>query len=553
MKALQPRKAVRTLKALRPHQKKLVKELTSQLANPSAPVVVLAATTGAGKTLMATHIINKTVREGKRVLVMTHGQTILKHNFAQELTDNHIKHLVVEPGVVSHDINKAQVVVALPFSIHRKLEVLKKFDLLVVDEAHQYYGLHTRMYKKILGWHKKKQLLITASHYWLKGSKVLFSREDSLALSLTTDYPVKLLEVKEALTLSDFTSSDDVVPEFDVTDATYNAVLAEIHPKKKTMVVCHNTVFANTLLSLLQKKQIAASISTFETDTDNEAITAFRKSNKEKLLIVVAKGIIGFDVPELEIIIDASYTKNITRMEQLMGRLARMPEGKTVGKKYVKLMPQCMTDVYIGYTTAAMALGLNINYRTFTGNANTVRVSKEVWQQAKKELDYIRLRKTTASPSIMLKFGELIGIGKGNKEGVTLGNLMGVRIGDSDGNKKKLLEMASNGEAKPNQRKHKLGTALKSYTSNFSNSYDKAFTEEIKALRPDWFNKSTENKKQLLEMARNGESRPNQRKHELGVALTNYTRPSSDCCDKEFREELERLRPDWFPRKNKNK
>jgi len=108
--------------------------------------------------------------------------------------------------------------------------------------------------------------------------------------------------------------------------------------------------------------------------------------------------------------------------------------------------------------------------------------------------------------------------------------------------KQQLLEMAKNGEPRPNDKKHELGIAFNHYMRS-----DPEFNAEIRRLRPDWFI-STSNiaKQQLLEMARNGEPRPNDKKHELGSTLSSYTNPKNGCYNPEFDKEVRELRPDWF-------
>ena len=90
-----------------------------------------------------------------------------------------------------------------------------------------------------------------------------------------------------------------------------------------------------------------------------------------------------------------------------------------------------------------------------------------------------------------------------------------------------LLKMAKNGEPKPKQKVHPLGSVLGNYICSGSTSYDPIFDKKIRELRPDWFTSQTEisdnKKKQLLEMARNGEPRPVYAKHPLGIILHKYT------------------------------
>jgi hypothetical protein len=123
----------------------------------------------------------------------------------------------------------------------------------------------------------------------------------------------------------------------------------------------------------------------------------------------------------------------------------------------------------------------------------------------------------------------------------------------ADQKKKKLLEMAMNGEPRPKQGTQ-LGRALCFYTNENNKSFCQKFNRKIRKLIPVWFvlqsHTANEKRKQLLEMARNGEPRPNNKKHKLGAALSNYTNPKSECYNKSFDQQIRKLRPDWF-RKNK--
>jgi hypothetical protein len=114
-------------------------------------------------------------------------------------------------------------------------------------------------------------------------------------------------------------------------------------------------------------------------------------------------------------------------------------------------------------------------------------------------------------------------------------------------NKVKLLEMACNGESRPHQKKHPLGPRLCSYTRKNGTSFDAKFDREICSLAPEWFvNSADENKAKLLEMARNGEPRPHQKKHPLGTALGSYIRKSHNSYDPEFEKEIRIIASHWF-------
>lgn len=116
--------------------------------------------------------------------------------------------------------------------------------------------------------------------------------------------------------------------------------------------------------------------------------------------------------------------------------------------------------------------------------------------------------------------------------------------------KQQLLEMARNGELRPNKRKHPLGQVLGFYTNPNSECYDVEFDNQIRKLRPDWFifrsDVANQKKQQFLEMACNGESRPHYTKHPLGYVLYSYTNPKRESYDPEFDKQIRKLRPDWF-------
>lgn len=89
---------------------------------------ILSACPNAGKTLMAIIYIDWCLylNPAFRVLVLTHGQVNLKTQFMEEAAKYDADFL-----------KSNNIQIALPHGTHRK--DLKKVDLVVVDEAHQFY------------------------------------------------------------------------------------------------------------------------------------------------------------------------------------------------------------------------------------------------------------------------------------------------------------------------------------------------------------------------------------------------------------------------------
>jgi len=114
-------------------------------------------------------------------------------------------------------------------------------------------------------------------------------------------------------------------------------------------------------------------------------------------------------------------------------------------------------------------------------------------------------------------------------------------------NKRQLLQMGKDGEDRPVAGKHPLGTPLCSYTGRGSGNYDAHFYAEIKKLRPDWFADTVvENKKKFLQMARDGEPRPASGKHPLGAVFCSYIGKKSTLYDVDFDRQIREAGPIWF-------
>ena len=113
--------------------------------------------------------------------------------------------------------------------------------------------------------------------------------------------------------------------------------------------------------------------------------------------------------------------------------------------------------------------------------------------------------------------------------------------------KQKLIEMAKSGVKKPSRRKTKEGQVLSNYTRESSPTYCPEFDKTIRKLRPDWFESTSQIMKlKLIEMAKSGEKRPNNKKTKEGNALSCYTIKSSNVYCPEFDKTIRKLRSDWF-------
>lgn len=117
--------------------------------------------------------------------------------------------------------------------------------------------------------------------------------------------------------------------------------------------------------------------------------------------------------------------------------------------------------------------------------------------------------------------------------------------------KRNLIRMAKEGKDRP-ACTTKIGKSFNNYTKKSSKIYDESFTKIIKKLRPNWLVKSSDIMKQkLIKMAKEGKDKPKKSTKE-GAALSKYVNRSKSF-NKSFNNQIKKLRPDWFEKTTQTK
>ena len=116
-------------------------------------------------------------------------------------------------------------------------------------------------------------------------------------------------------------------------------------------------------------------------------------------------------------------------------------------------------------------------------------------------------------------------------------------------NQATILLLARTGGLKPHWNSY-LGKALRNMTNKHNRSHAPEFVMELKAERPDWFEKSSlRNKKALFQAAEAGKGR-----YDLDLSLRqafdDYTNPKHGSWDASFALIMKGKVPTWFDRKN---
>ena len=290
------------------------------LLNTKYLAAVLAACPNAGKTTISQKIINKYLADFPlaRVIVLTHGQNGLKSQYLEELKNSHIQ-INFTYGDFS---SNAQVRVGLPQSI-AQLD-WKEIDLLIVDEAHHYYGAST-VNKIIYSLKPKHQLLMT-------GSPSEYTAWNQRAG--VKKYGMYFIAAEDLEQFGVFSGVNmNVCSSMNIEDCLILAKKSGYNTDK-LMVAVSSIDEANLVTTYFSTKGRKVAQSTSDSDKEGKSIDRF-KAGEFDVLVVVCRGILGFNDPAITCLIDLRSSSNLDASYQLFARVLRKhPNG--IRKSYIR-------------------------------------------------------------------------------------------------------------------------------------------------------------------------------------------------------------------------
>jgi len=341
---------------------KIIKDIQKK----GVEAAVLAASPSAGKTTISHIVISQYVKKFNncRVLVLTHGQNLLKNQYIESLENPNVD-INFTFGEFSSD---AQVKIGLPQSI-KKLD-WEGVDLLVVDECHEFYL--KKMVQSIVSKLKPRhQVLLT-------GSPSEFNR-------------LKLMGIKYEIT---YISGNDLIKNDVFSTVEMNVV--KIEDKKnvvksldkmismavdkkenmsKIMIAVNRIKDAVSVYDYLKSIGRKVVFSTNKNDRDSDLIKDF-KSGKYDTLIVVQRGILGFSDNYITGIFDLRCSSDVDISNQLFARVLRKhPDG--VKKFYYRCGNPRSKDFnnQVIMLHKIKALMKSDVFRNYDGTNMTVRIS----------------------------------------------------------------------------------------------------------------------------------------------------------------------------------
>jgi len=360
--------------------------------------VVLAAAPNSGKTTMTICIIDllKEVNPNLKVLILTHNQVILRDNFVKniEKLGKPFNYQVIEGGC--DDITE-DIVIGLPASLNN-CKNLPEFDLVIVDEAHEYYK--EKMVQRIIRKAKpSRQILLTGTPSPFIGEKqydlVYVTGQDVYEAGNSAEVFTEICTSTYFIDHKDYNPEGDVRKSYnfgknettvtldDVMSKVYDRLISKMRQPKnyaysplvdwvflnknmgRTMIACRNQSQAKKVGDYFTSKGIKNIVSISDSDSDNELLRVWEEKQEYRVLIVVRRGVLGFSDETIINLVDMTMTKNINRMFQLYNRVTRK-FGNTK-KLYIKVVPANLADYHCVYVSGMLCMLHEEWYTKFNG------------------------------------------------------------------------------------------------------------------------------------------------------------------------------------------
>ncbi|MEM4359935.1 MAG: DEAD/DEAH box helicase family protein, partial [Candidatus Bilamarchaeaceae archaeon] len=396
---------------LRKYQTAAIKEVLSNFHTYNK--VVLSAAPSAGKTFMSLHIINNLLNEGtiKKALIIAHGQVVLKNQWIEE-----------KPKIIDSEfLDSVQIEIAQNLN---KIE--GNPDFIVVDEAHQFY--FANMIQTFLQKHPNtKCLLLTGTP-----SKFIYENDKAKLENKPIIYPITIVDAASILEqgyLSDlgvmavstkydlddshFTESLDLneaglevtaeraVEDFEImmesmikhlkmlgffkqrVDRLTIQKLGKLavplfNVLHKTQIACASVAQAKKVYEWLKRNGVHAVLSEYGEDRDSDQIKKFVNDDAVRVLVVVNRAVLGFNLPHLVNVVDMTGSRNIDRIYQLLSRVTRKSD-RYPNKFFFKLSNSINREVGAFYLEAALCLMFKEFVSKFNGkNLGGLKIPVEI-------------------------------------------------------------------------------------------------------------------------------------------------------------------------------
>jgi DNA repair protein RadD len=313
--------------------------------SPSPPEAVLyVLPTGAGKTVVASTIIERAAAIGWRVLVLTHRREILKQT-SLKISGGSFEHGLIQAGLnldLDHPIQIASIQTLWARCMRTDKIPLPPADLIIIDEAHH---IAAQTWRKIIeAYPNARRIGLTATpcrgdgrglgNYFTKlieGAQVSsLIRQKFLVPTIyyaPVDPDLRGVQTRQGdyvvAQLADRMNRDDLIGD----------IVSNWHKhaeRRKTLVFCVDVAHSVHVKDEFVKAGVRAEHIDGSTPKPDRAAALARLASGETELISNCMVLTeGFDEPSIGCIMLARPTKQIGLFRQMAGRGLRPAEGKT--------------------------------------------------------------------------------------------------------------------------------------------------------------------------------------------------------------------------------
>jgi len=337
---------------LRQYQKDAVAETLNQMKHKKGKNPVLALPTGAGKSYIIAEIIKQCQDKwGVDALVISHVKEIVSQDY-ESLKKFDMNVSIYSAGLKSKKISN--VTVAGIQSVYRKPELFKRFQLVIVDEAHLISPKDTTMYQKffeaigdciIVGLTATPYRLGTG--YIYEGDKRIFDylsydltskenfnklvEDEYLCQLVTKGTKIKLDTEGVRTTAGDFNDKDLSAKndKEEITNAALKEIVNAAGDRNKWLIFAIDIEHAEHIAEGLMRLGVKTNIVHSKMEMDRDKVIKDFKDGKYKCIVNVNVLTTGFDDPSIDLIGILRPTKSPVLHVQTIGRGLRTHPGKS--------------------------------------------------------------------------------------------------------------------------------------------------------------------------------------------------------------------------------
>lgn len=321
---------------LRPRQKKAVEALYENYLNYKRPAII-CATGGFGKSVVQAKFA-ELLGDNVRILQVADRKELLQQN--EKKYHSSCKVGVVSTGLERKEFDR-QIVIGGIQTVYNKTSLLGEIDVIIIDECDLYDGVGGGMYYELIKAYPKAKVFGLSGTPWREGEgklvwgdiifKVTYKEEleDGYLSPITNKICFKpdLSQVKKiGGDYSEKSLKEQYLDKTNICDW-----VEKLEPyrdkRKKWLVFLPSVEYANQFAFALGGIRVLARAVTSETKERDKYIDEFRNGEIQAL---VGVGVFerGFDVPDVDLIVDLSPTKSLKKWLQRIWRGVRIAENK---------------------------------------------------------------------------------------------------------------------------------------------------------------------------------------------------------------------------------